>query len=133
MRLVVSGWGGDRWMRFSDFYQGFDKTLPPDVIFAALDNINPAAEPNVSAVYGKLAPQRQRWPIPWYESDGGGPRRDQFRPQTNAKEFSLLCRDAQAKGCQGLLAIHWRSRDVEEPAAYSAQFAWEPKLSYESL
>ena len=131
MRLVVSGWGGDRWMRFSDFYQGFDKTLPPDVIFAALDNINPAAEPNVSAVYGKLAPQRQRWPIPWYESDGGGPRRDQFRPQTNAKEFGLLCRDAQAKGCQGLLAIHWRSRDVEEAAAYSAQFAWDPKLSYE--
>ena len=133
MRLVVSGWGGDKWMRFSDFYEGFDKTLPPEVIFAALDNINPAAEPNVSAVYGKLAPQRERWPIPWYESDGGGPRRDQFRPQTNAKEFSFLCRDAQAKGCQGLLAIHWRSRDVEEPAAYSAQFAWEPKLSYEDF
>ena len=133
MRVIVSGWGGDKWMRFSDFYEGFDKTLPPDVIFAALDNINPAAEPNVSAVYGKLSPKRERWPIPWYESDGGGPRRDQFCPQTNAKEFTFLCRDALAKGCQGLLAIHWRSRDVEEPAAYSAQFAWEPKLTYEEF
>ena len=65
------GWGGDKWMRFSDFYEGFDKTLPAHVIFAALDNINPASEPNVSAVYGMLSPQRERWPIPWYESDGG--------------------------------------------------------------
>lgn len=103
------------------------------MIFAALDNIHPAAQPNVSAVYGKLSPGRQRWPIPWYESDGGGPRRDQFRPQTNTKEFTLLCRDARAKGCQGLLAIHWRSRDVEEVAAWCAQYAWEPDLSYEAF
>ncbi|MGO8746787.1 MAG: LamG-like jellyroll fold domain-containing protein [Thermoguttaceae bacterium] len=133
MRLIVSGWGGDRWMRFSDFYEGFDKTLPPDVIFAALDNIDPSASPQVAAAYGKLSPQRQRWPIPWFESDGGGTRGDQFGPQTNAREFSFLGRDAAAKGCQGLLAIHWRSRDVEEAAAWSAQFAWEPKLSYEDF
>ena len=72
MRLIVSGWGGDRWMRFSDFYEGFDKTLPPDVIFAALDNIDPSISPQVAAAYGKLSPGRQRWPIPWFESDGGG-------------------------------------------------------------
>ena len=119
MRLIVSGWGGDRWMRFSDFYEGFDKTLPPDVIFAALDNIDPSISPQVAAAYGKLSPQRERWPIPWYESDGGGTRGDQFGPQTNAKAFSFLCRDAVAKGCQGLLAIHWRSRDVEEVAAWT--------------
>jgi uncharacterized protein YukE len=133
MRLIVSGWGGDRWMRFSDFYEGFDKTLPPDVIFAALDNIDPSISPQVAAAYGKLSPKRERWPIPWYESDGGGTRMDQFGPQTNAKEFTFLCRDAVAKGCQGLLAIHWRSRDVEEVAAWSTQFAWEPKLSYEDF
>ncbi len=23
--LVISGWGGDRWMRFSDFYVGLDR------------------------------------------------------------------------------------------------------------
>jgi hypothetical protein len=133
MRLIVSGWGGDRWMRFGDFYEGFDKTLPADVIFAALDNIDPGISPQVAAAYGKLSPQRERWPIPWYESDGGGTRSDQFGPQTNAKEFSFLCRDAVAKGCQGLLAIHWRSRDVEEAAAWSAQFAWKPNLSYEDF
>ena len=111
---------------FSDFYQGFDKTLPPDVIFAALDNIDPSASPQVAAAYGKLSPQRERWPIPWFESDGGGTRGDQFGPQTNAKEFSFLCRDAVAKGCQGLLAIHWRSRDVEEAAAWSPSSPGSP-------
>jgi hypothetical protein len=128
--VIVSGWGGDRWMRFSDFYQGLDKTLPGDVVFAALDNIDPAAEPNVSAVYGKLSPQRQRWPIPWWESDGGGLRRDQWAPQCNAKPFVALARDTLAKHCQGMLAIHWRSRDVEEVAGFQARFAWNPALTY---
>lgn len=132
MRLIVSGWGGDKWMRFSDFYEGFDKTVPPDVIFAALDNIYPGSEPNVSATYGKLSPQRERWPIPWYEADGSTCR-DQTCPQANTKHFVPVCRDARAKGCQGLLAIHWRSRDVEETAAYAAQFAWEPNLTYEEF
>ena len=56
--LVVSGWGGDRWMRFGDFYTGLDRTLPGDVIFAALDNIDPSVAPTVAAVYGKLPPTR---------------------------------------------------------------------------
>lgn len=131
--LIVSGWGGDRWMRFSDFYLGFDKALPPDVIFAALDNIDPSAAQEVSHVYGKLSPQRQRWPIPWFESDGGGTRRDQWGPQVNVKPFTFLLRDALKKGCQGALGIHWRTRGVEEVVAYTAQFAWDPTLSYEAF
>jgi len=129
--VIVSGWGGDRWMRFSDFYEGLDRTLPKDIVFAALDNIDPTAEPNVSAVYGKLSPERQRWPIPWWESDGGGTRRDQWAPQCNTKPFVDLCRDALKKKCQGMLAIHWRTRDVEEVAGYQARFAWNPSLGYQ--
>lgn len=129
--VIISGWGGDRWMRFTDFFLGLDRTLPQEVIFAALDNIDPTAEPGVSAVYGQLPPERQRWPIPWWESDGGGTRRDQWAPQCNTKPFVALCRDALAKGCQGLLAIHWRTRDVEEVAGFQARFAWNPSLTYE--
>lgn len=132
-RMIVSGWGGDRWMRFSDFYLGLDKTLPKDVIFAALDNIDPTSVPNVSQVYGQLSPERERWPIPWWESDGGGTRRDQWGPQCNVRPFVDLCRDVQHKGCQGMLAIHWRTRGVEEVAAYQAQFAWNPHLTYEQF
>ena len=110
--LVISGWGGDRHDRFSDFYVGLDRTLPDDVIFAALDNIDPTAATAVAAAYGKLTPGRRRWPIPWWESDGGGTRRDQWGPQCNARPFLPLCHDALAKKCQGMLAIHWRTRDV---------------------
>jgi hypothetical protein len=133
IRMIVSGWGGDAWMRFSDFYAGLDKVLPEDIVFAALDNIDPTAQTHVSEVYGKLSPGRERWPIPWWESDGGGTRRDQWFSQANAKPFTHLARDARAKGCQGLLAIHWQTRGVEEVAAYVAQYAWDPDLSYEDF
>jgi hypothetical protein len=133
VRLIISGWGGDRWMRFSDFYVGLDRTLPPDVIFAALDNIDPSAATTVAAAYGKLSPGRLRWPMPWWESDGGGTRRDQWGPQCNAKPVLPLCQDSLKKKCQGMLAIHWRTRDVEEAAALEAQFAWNPKLTYEEF
>lgn len=133
MGVIVSGWGGDAWMRFSDFYVGLDKVLPPDVIFAALDNIDPSSQDHVSAAYGQVSPQRECWPIPWFQSDGGGTRRDQWGPQTNVKPFTALLRDALAKHCAGILAIHWETRGVEEVAAYLAQFAWEPDLSYEAF
>ncbi|MBI3923632.1 MAG: hypothetical protein HY318_19590, partial [Armatimonadetes bacterium] len=126
--VAVSGWGGDRWLQFSDFYLGFDKTLPKDVIFSALDNIDANAEPGVSAAYGKLSPDRQKWPIPWFEFDG-----DQWFPQAHTHAFSQLCPDAHKKGSQGLLAIHWQTRGVEEAAAYMAQFAWNPKLTFEEF
>ena len=71
--------------------------------------------------------------MPWWESDGGGTRRDQWGPQCNARPLLPLCRDALAKRCQGMLAIHWRTRDVEEAAALEAQFAWNPRLTYEQF
>ena len=40
LRLLVCGWGGDHWMRSTDLYLGLDKTLPLDVIFSSLDNID---------------------------------------------------------------------------------------------
>jgi len=130
IKIVLSGWGGDQWMRFSDFYVGLDKTLPSDVVFAALDNIDPTSATKVSQAYAEVSPQRERWPIPWFQSDGGFTRRDQWGPQCNAKPFTYLCRDAYDKGCQGLLGIHWETRGVEEVAAYLAQFAWNPRLEY---
>ncbi len=133
LKVIVSGWGGDAWMRFSDFYAGLDRVLPKDIVFAALDNIDPTAQAQVSAAYGKLSPEREKWPIPWFESDGGGSRRDQWFAQTNVKPFTQLVRDARAKGCQGLLGIHWQTRGVEEVAAYVAQYAWNPALTYEGF
>lgn len=126
IQLVMSGWGGDQWLHCTDFYPGMDKILPPDVAFSALDNIR--VTPTVSKAYDGLSATRQRWPILWFEFDG-----DQWAPQPNLKETAAACRDALKKGCQGLLGIHWRTRAVEESAAFCARFAWDPALTFESF
>ena len=113
---------------------GLDKILPKDIIFSALDNIDPSWEPNVSEFYGRLPEDRERWAIPWWESDGGGTRHDQFMPQCNVKPFSVLLPDVMKKGCKGVLGIHWRTRAVEEVARYMVDFAWNPqKTNYETF
>jgi hypothetical protein len=84
--------------------------------------------------YGKLPADRERWAIPWWESDGGGSRHDQFMPQCNVKPFSALLPDVRKKGCKGVLGIHWRTRAVEEVARYMVDFAWNPeKTNYEAF
>lgn len=123
VKLIVSGWGGDRWLRFSDFYPGMDEILPKDIIFSALDNINPTDD--VASSYGKLSPQRERWPIPWFEFDG-----DQWFPQPWNLRYEKLMRDALRKGCQGILAIHWRTRGIEETCAFFSSFCWHPNLTF---
>ncbi len=133
-RVVISGWGGDKWLHFTDLFPGLDEILPKEVVFSALDNIDPSWEPNVSQFYGKLPEERERWAIPWWESDGGGSRHDQFMPECNVKPFSVLLPDVIKKGCKGVLGIHWRSRGVEEVAAYMMDFAWNPtNTTYESF
>lgn len=129
LKMVVSGWGGDQHMKFTDFYLGLDKTVPADIIFAALDNIDPRSADHVSEVYGKLSPGRVRWPIPWFESDGGHSRIDQTGPQTNVTAFEPLLKDIAAKGCEGTLGIHWRTRNVEDVAGYLYRFGWDKELT----
>lgn len=126
VKMVLSGWGGDKHLHVTDFYIGLDKILPRDIIFAALDNI--VTSDTVSAAYAKLSKGREFWPIPWFERDG-----DMWFPQPNTKIFSSAARDSLAKGAKGLLGIHWRSRDVEESHAYISQFAWDPDLGYEEF
>lgn len=126
VKMILSAWGGDNHLHFTDFYPGYDKILPKDIIFSALDNI--LASDTVSVAYGKLSKDREFWPIPWFEYDG-----DQWCPQPNTKRFYNAARDALHKGAKGLLAIHWRTRDVEESHAYISQFAWNPELGYEDF
>lgn len=126
VKMILSAWGGDNHLRFTDFYPGYDKVLPKNIIFSALDNI--ITSDTVSAAYGKLSKDREFWPIPWFEFDG-----DQWCPQPNTKHFYNAARDALKKGASGMLAIHWRTRDVEEAHAYMSQFAWNPNLGYEQF
>lgn len=124
-RLAVAGWGGDQWMRFSDFFPGMDKLVAKDVIFGALDNIS--VTPTISANYG-LVKGRELWPTPWFEYDG-----DQWVQQPNTAAWAGAVADAEAKGCTGILGIHWRTRAVEESVAYMARYAWGEAGSVEGF
>lgn len=125
VKMVVSGWGGDQHLKFTDYYVGLDKILPKDVVFSALDNMNPHRADHASQVYGKLSPGRQRWPVPWFETDGG----ELTGPQPNVGAFEPVLKDIARKGCEGVLGIHWRTRNVEDVAGYLYRFGWNVKLT----
>ena len=81
----------------------------------------------VDEVYHVLSPQRERWPIVWVECDG-----DQWHPQPHVHDLGPFMKDLYASGSQGVLAIHWRTRDVEEDFGYLVRSAWDPDLTPEA-
>jgi N-acetylneuraminic acid mutarotase len=124
-RLVLVGWGGDRWMQFADYCLAYDKRLPADVAFTCHDNIDASMGPNVSTPWGQLPPARERWAMPWVEGDID----ECASRQPNVESLGRLVPDALRKGCQGLLTLQWRTRDVEEETGYIAQVAWDTALT----
>lgn len=121
-KLVISGWGGDERIMSAEYYDGLDKLLPKDVVFSSLDMIFP--RDRVDRVYGVLPPKRQRWPIPWMENDG-----DQWQSQPFVHLYEKMAKDAEKGGSQGILGIHWRTREVEENFAFLVDYAWQPGLT----
>lgn len=125
-KLVISGWGGDQRLISAEYYDGLDKVLPKDVIFASLDHIN--IRERVDAVYSQLPADRERWPIPWLECDG-----DEWQPQPGVHVSEKMMRYLIQGGSQGVLGIHWRTRDVEETFAYFVEAAWNPQISAQAF
>lgn len=123
--LVLVGWGGDRWMQFADYCLAYDRTLPPQVAFTCHDNIEASMGDEVSTPWGQLSPTRERWAMPWVEGDID----ECLVRQPNVEALGRLAPDALRKGCQGLLTLQWRTRDVEEETGYIARFAWDPTLT----
>ena len=125
LSLVVVGWGGDRWMRFADMCLSFDKFLPADAVFTCHETIDASMDPSVSDAWGKLPAHRQRWAMPWVEGD----RHECWAPRPNVEALGQQAPDALAKGCQGLLTLQWRTREMEQETAFAARFAWDTTLS----
>lgn len=125
LRLVVVGWGGNRWMRFADLCLGYHQFLPESVIFTCHDNIDASFGPEVSDAWGKLPPERERWAMPWVEGD----IEECWVRQPQVESLGKLAPDALNKGAQGLLTLQWRTRDVEEETGYIARFSWDPNLT----
>ncbi len=123
-KLIIAGWGGDRNLLTETYFPGWDKLLPYDVTFSALEHFFPL--PRVSESYHKLSPKRQRWPIAWLENDG-----DQWQPQPYVKIFEGLMDKLYESGSQGVLGIHWRTRCIAENFQYLCDRAWIKSLTRE--
>ncbi len=125
-KLVISGWGGDDRLLSAEYYAGLDKILPKGVVFSSLDFIS--ARPKVDSIYSALPADRKRWPIPWLECDG-----DQWHPQAAVHVYDKMMRDILQGQSQGVLGIHWRTRDVEENFGFVTAFAWNPDVTTETF
>jgi hypothetical protein len=122
IRIAFAGWGGDRWMRWGDYWPGLHRVLPPDAILAQLDNIMPHCEDAVSYVTPKIASERELWTIPWLESDGGGgAHNSQWHPQDAVAVQTRLAQSAKEIGYTGLLGIHWQTAGCEINAMHLVQ------------
>lgn len=121
-KLIICGWGGEDRMISAEYYDGLDKLLPSDVVFASLDYIIPRER--IDSIYSQLPKDRQRWPMPWLEYDG-----DQWHPQPLVQTFEGIFKQVRQSGSQGFLGIHWRTREVEQNLAYMVQAAWNPDLT----
>ena len=123
-RLILSGWGGEKRLLSAEYYDGLDKTLPKKVVFSSLDFITMLED--VDRVYHELPEDRERWPIAWLEADG-----DQWHPQPQVHVAEKSMGRIFDGGSQGVLGIHWRTRDIEENFAYLVERSWEPSLTSE--
>ncbi|MGE5362370.1 MAG: hypothetical protein ACM3NQ_25420, partial [Bacteroidales bacterium] len=114
-RLVVSGWGG-----VSRHFADFHKRLPGDIIFSSLSD-SLGWDP-VSEEYGRLE-RRDRWPVLWIEDDPA-----MWLPQFHVHRFAADIDRAESFGCQGLLGIHWRHRNLDATAGFQARASWDRLL-----
>jgi len=121
-KIVISGWGGDERLLSAEYYDGLDKILPKDMTFSSLDHIVPRER--VDKVYGELPPERNRWPIPWLEYDG-----DEWQPQPFVHVYEKMMQNIHQGGSQGYLAIHWRTKEVEENYGYMLAYSWNPDIN----
>jgi hypothetical protein len=121
-QLASGAWGGDRSWRFTDFFEGMDRILSPGIAFGALDDM-PIGN-TISAVYGRIASERDKWPALWLEADG-----DLWMPQPNLDAIAAAHADALAKNCDGLFGLHWRTSTFDDPVGYFARLAWRPMLT----
>jgi hypothetical protein len=97
----------------------FDKILPADGFLSCINREvgNTPVDPGFAQVK-----RRRKWAIPWLEDDPGlgGPELWVGRVRQDAF-------DARQYGCNGLMGIHWRTRDVGPQAMALAQAAWDQR------
>lgn len=116
-RIVIGGWGAEYQMAL--LLKGLDKSLPDDIVFSML---NPAQGGRPHPDYfKKIAETRQIWAIPWLEGDAS-----LWHLQPRVADMKAHVQKAAADGLNGVVAIHWRTREIRPNFETYARFAASP-------
>ncbi|MCE5272362.1 hypothetical protein LLH00_13875 [bacterium] len=112
-KLATCGWVlGPQWDRAL-----FDRELPAGMALSCINRAvgHDPVEPGFARIEG-----RGKWAIPWLEDDPA-----LIVPQLWAGRMRRDAADALAYGCDGLMGIHWRTRELGPNVAALARAAWD--------
>jgi hypothetical protein len=95
----------------------FDRVLPARMALSCINREvgHDPVEPGFARIEG-----RGKWAIPWLEDDPA-----LIIPQLWAGRMRRDAADALAYGCDGLMGIHWRTRELGPNVAALARAAWD--------
>jgi len=91
------------------------RSLPADVHVSALSE---AYSGPVDPAFRKIK-GRGKWAIPWMEEDTGI-----LGPQLWVGRIRKDAADALAYGCNGLMGLHWRTREIEPTVSALSRAGW---------
>lgn len=116
-RLAIGGWGGGK--QLPAILAGLDRGLAKNIVFTCLNpGQGDTAEPEFLV---DIAKNREAWAIPWLEGDGR-----LWHPQPRVSYLREHVQLARRQGLQGVIAIHWRTRDARANMEAFSQFAHDP-------
>ncbi|MCJ7450103.1 MAG: hypothetical protein MUO72_20710 [Bacteroidales bacterium] len=95
----------------------FDRILPEDISVSCI-NRNLGIE-KIDSGFNNIS-GRSKWAIPWMEDDPG-----LTMPQLWVGRMRKDAHDAHAAGCNGLMGIHWHTREIGPNVSALAYSAWD--------
>lgn len=117
VRLAISGWGGGT--QLPGTLRGLDRLLPTHIVFTCLNSGQGSAA--APAALLEIAAHRPVWAIPWLEGDG-----QMWHPQPRVGLLRDQVLSAAQHGLPGVLAIHWRTEEIDENFQAYATFTRDP-------
>ena len=102
-----------------------DRTLPKELIMST-QNLNVgkgAVQPEWAQITG-----RRKWDIPWMEDDF-----NLLSPQLWVKRTIQNAADAKKYGCEGLIGVHWRTKNLSPQMMALADLGWNNQLDVQSF
>jgi hypothetical protein len=117
-RLATGGWSVEH------LFPGIQKDFPKEIIFASLNNADPAHALKWADNYRVAQEGRRAWMIAWWEFDG-----NQWFPQFRTTWHEQKYKKALQFGVEGVSLLGWKLSAIEHHVRYLAEFAWNPSLT----